>query len=341
MPDSTKPARPPQTQLLNLLAGSWIAQGISVAATLGVADLVKDRPKTADVLARATGTHARSLYRLMRMLASVGVFVEDGEKRFGLTPLASCLLSDAPGSQRALAIMLGEEHFRTWADLLYSIQTGKPAFDKVYGKPVFDYLASTPRSAKLFDEAMVGVHGAETAAMIDAYDFTAFGVLVDVGGGNGSLITAILKACQSLKGVLFDQGHVIERAKPALQASGVASRCQAIAGSFFESVPPGGDAYLMRHIIHDWDEERCALILGNCRKVMGRHAKLLIAEMVIPPGNEPFFGKQLDLNMLVIPGGMERTEAEYRDLLGASGFRMTRVVPTRGDISIVEAVPAE
>jgi hypothetical protein len=322
--------------LLDLSTGYWKSQAIYVAAKLGIADLVHDGPKTSDDLARATGTHAPSLYRLLRALASVGVFAEDGQGRFGLTPMAECLRS-VPGSQRSLMIMMGEEHYRAWGELLYSVQTGKIAFDHVFGKPVFQFLSEHPEQAKIFDEAMVGVHGAETQAMLDVYDFSGIGTLVDVGGGNGSVLSAILRKHPSLKGVLYDLPGVVGRAQEQVKKAGLADRCQALGGSFFERVPAGGDAYLMRHIIHDWNDDQCRQILGNCRQVMTPQARLLVVESVIPPSNEPFMGKFLDLTMLLIPGGKERTEAEYRILFESAGFRLTRIVPTGTEVSVIEA----
>ncbi len=329
---------PPQKALVKLGSGYWRAQALYVAAKLGLADHVAGGAKDSAELARATGTHAPSLYRLLRALASLGVFIEDGQGRFRMTPMAECLRS-LPGSQRSLFIMLGEEHYRAWGDLLYSIQTGGIAFDRAYGKPVFQFLAEHPDKAKIFDEAMVGVHGAETQAMLDTYDFSGIGTLVDIGGGNGSVISAVLRKYPAMKGVLYDLPNVISRALQTLNEAGLGHRCQAIAGSFFESVPPGGDAYLMRHIIHDWNDDQCRQILDNCRKVMGK-ARLLLVESIIPPGNDPFMGKFLDLNMLVIPGGKERTESEYRTLFEASGLRLSRVVRTAMEVSVLEGVVA-
>ncbi len=328
----------PKQKLLRMLHGYWAAQAIHVAAKLGIADLVKDRAKTAEELARATKTHAKSLYRLLRALASVGIFAEDAEGRFGLTDMARCLL-DEPMSQRAVAIMMGEEHFVAWAHLLYSVQTGKPAFDHVFGKPVFDYLSEHPQQAKIFDAAMTGFHGEETQTMIDSYDFSQFQTVVDVGGGNGTVLSAILRRNPKVKGILFDLPGVIERAKENLAKGGLADRCQTVAGSFFEKIVPGGDAYLMRHIIHDWTDEQCRAILGNVRKVIPASGKLLIIEMVIPPGNEENIGKLLDLNMLVMPGGQERTEAEYKKLFELAGFRLERIVPTKTAVSVIEGKP--
>ena len=235
--------------------------------------------------------------------------------------------------------MMGEEHFRTWADLEYSIRTGKPAFDKVFGKPVFEHIAGDPRSAKIFDEAMVGIHGQETLAMLEAYDFSGITTLADIGGGNGSLLTATLQRYPKLRGLLYDRPHVVERAKPLIQQAGVADRCAVAGGSFFESIPGGADAYLMRHIIHDWNDQQSKTILSNVRKVIPPNGKLLLVETVIPAGNEPNFAKLLDLNMLVLPGGQERTEKEYRALFDATGFKLNRIVPTKGGIDVIEALP--
>jgi hypothetical protein len=330
----------PQQQMMQLLTGTWIAQGLYAAALLGIADLLKDGPRTPAQLAEATKTNARALYRLLRALASVDVFTEHADGTFGLTPLATCLQSDVPGSQRPVAIMMGEEHYGSWGELLHSLETGKPAFDKVYGQPIFQYLAKHATAAQIFDAAMTGVHGAETRAMLDGYDFAAFGTLVDVGGGNGSLLIATLERYPRLQGVLYDRPDVIERARANVHAAGLEQRCKLVGGSFFDHVPPGGDAYLMRHIIHDWNDEQALTILRHCRKAMRPAAKLLLVECVIPPGNEPFFGKWLDVNMLVIPGGQERTEQEYRELYKAAGFTLTRIVPTTTEVSVIEGVPS-
>jgi ubiquinone/menaquinone biosynthesis C-methylase UbiE len=329
----------PKQKLLQMLTSYWIAQAIHVAAKLGIADLVKNGPVACDELAKATKTHARSLYRVLRALASVGIFAEDERGRFGLTDMARCLL-DEHGSQRAVAIMMGEEHYASWAHLLYSVQTGKPAFDHVFGKPIFDYLSEHSEQAKIFDAAMTGFHGEETPTMIDAYDFGQFKTVVDVGGGNGTVLAAILRKHPGVHGILFDLEGVIGRAKENLAKAGVANRCQTVAGSFFKSVAPGGDAYVMRHIIHDWTDEQCRTILGNIRNVIPNAGKLLVIEMVIPPGNDANLGKLLDLNMLVMPGGQERTEAEYRKLFESSGFKLERIVPTKTQVSVVEGKPA-
>jgi len=328
----------PHEQMLRLISGYWISQAVYVAAKLGLADLVKDSPRSADELAAATKTHAPSLYRLLRALASVGVFAEDAQHRFGLTPMAECLRSDLPGSQRGLAVMNGEEHYRAYGELLYSVQTGKTGFEHLYGMGVFDYLTQHPEQARTFDEAMVGVHGRETAAMVEAFDLTGVKVLADVGGGNGSLLTAVLQRYPNMQGILFDLPGVIERAKKNIEAAGLVKRCQCVAGNFFESVARGADAYLMRHIIHDWDDERSTVILKNIHAVLPANGRVLVVENVIEPGNAPAFGKLLDLTMLVLPGGKERTAEEYRTLYAAAGFKLTRIVPTKADVSVIEGI---
>ena len=328
---------PPVAQLGNMLCGFWISQGISVVAKLGIADLLRDEARTADDLADQTQVHAFSLYRLLRMLASVGVFVEDESNKFSLTEIGQYLRSDVEGSQRAMAMMLGDEHFHSWCELLYSVQTGKPAFDKVYGMPVFDFLSQHPEQATIFDAAMVSVHGRETAAILDAYDFSGVKTLADVGGGNGSVLIATLQKNPHLQGMLFDLPGVIARATPNFAAAGLTDRCRLISGSFFESIPAGADAYLMRHIIHDWNDQQCHTILTNIHQALPADGRLLVAESVIPAGNAPFFGKLLDMNMLVIPGGQERTAEEYDTLFAKAGFRLTRIVPTSTEISIIEA----
>jgi hypothetical protein len=320
-------------QLSDLLSGYWYTQTIYVAAKLGIAELLKDGPRSAQELAEATGANARALYRLLRALASIGIFAED-QGGFVLTPLAGCLLDP---STKALATVRGEFQYRAWGELLYCVQSGRSAFEKLSGKPLFDYFSEHPETGKLFDQAMSGVHGRETEAMLEAYDFGGIKTLVDLGSGNGSVITAILRRYRAMRGILFDLPGVVERSKMTIQAAGLEGRCQVVAGNFFDAVPPGADAYLMRHIIHDWDGNRSITILRNCRQGMSQGGKLLVVEGIIPPGNEPSVSKFFDLAMMVLPGGMERTDEEYRRLLEAAGFRLTRIVPTRTWVSVIEA----
>jgi len=332
-PQSQKPS------LMSLLSGSWTTQAVYVAAKLGLSDLLHNKPQTAAELAAATGTQAEPLYRLLRGLASLGVYEEQADGKFTLTPSADGLRRDVPNSQWAMAVMIGEEHYAAWGELLHCVQTGGSGFEKVYGEPIFDWLGKHPEQAAVFDQAMVSVHGRETAGMIDAYDFSSIGTLADIGGGNGSLLCEVLARHKNLKGMLCDLPGVLERAKPRILSLGMTDRIQPIPTNFFESVPSGGDAYLMRHIIHDWTDEQSLTILRNVRKAIGPKGRLLLVESVILPGNDPSFAKFLDLNMMVVPGGKERTEQQYRALYEAAGFRLERIVPTKTDVSVIEGVP--
>jgi len=329
----------PRLRLDQMICGYWTSQAIYVAAKLGIADLLKDGPRTAHDLAAQTATHEKSLYRLLRALASLGIFAEDDNRRFVLTPDAELLRRDVPGSQWATAVMVGEDHYRAWAELLYSIRTGANAFERVFERPVFEFLSEHPEKAAIFDQAMVGIHGRETAAILDAYDFSNFAAVTDIGGGNGSVMCGLLGRYPALHGTLFDLPGVIERARKNIEAAGLADRVHLVSGDFFSSVPQGADAYLLRHIIHDWDDALALRILENVRREMREGGRLLVIESVIPPGNEPFFGKLLDLAMLVGPGGQERTAEEYRDLYGKAGFRLARIVPTQSEVSVIEGVP--
>jgi len=331
---------PPQAVMMQMITGAWGSQLIYVAARLGVADLLKDGPKSASELAEATGTDAPTLYRVMRALASLGIFAEDENKRFTMTPLATPLQT-GPGSLRAMALHLGERpSWHAWGELLYSVQTGKTAFPHVNGQEIFDYYGQHPESLEPFNQAMTNFSETVIAALIKGYDFSAATKLIDVGGGHGSLLSAVLKVNPEMKGVLYDLAPAAEGAKARLAEEGVADRCEVVAGNFFESVPTGGDAYMMKHIIHDWDEERAVAILKNCHRAMADNGRLLLIEAVIAPGNEPSLGKLMDINMLILPGGRERTEAEYGELFAKAGFRLTRVTPTESPVAVIEGVKA-
>ena len=264
--------------------------------------------------------------------------MEEDEQQFALTPLAEPLRSDVPGSQRSLALMMCGDQYRAWGNLADTIQTGDNAYEKIFGKPIFERLAEQPENARIFDDAMTGIHGRETGAILDAYDFSGINVIADIGGGNGSKITAILSKYPQMQGILFDLPHVIERARPNLEAANLMNRCQLLDGDFFQSVPAGADAYVMRHIIHDWDDEKSLQILRNCHTVMSPDSKLLLVESVIPPGNGPFMGKFLDLTMMLIPGGKERTEDEYQELYDKAGFDLNTIVPTGTEVSVIEGI---
>jgi SAM-dependent methyltransferase len=325
-------------QFMRLTIGGWMTQAISVAAELGIADLLIDGPRTADELAKLAHAHGGSLYRVLRALASVGIFSEDAERRFSLTPMAECLRSDAPASLRSFAIMSGAEFYQSWGHLLHSTQTGEPGFQKRYGAPFFQYMTEHPERHAIYDAAMM-VHGiAETQPMLDAYDFSAFRTVVDVGGGNGRMLAALLQRHPAVRGILFDLPAVAQRARPTLAELGLSDRCQVVGGDFFVSVP-AADAYVLRHIIHDWSDDKAAKILRNCRKAMNPGGRILLVESVIPPLNEPCFGKWLDLMMLIVDG-RERTREQYEQVFSQAGLNLNRIVPTAHEISIIEAVPA-
>jgi hypothetical protein len=330
---------PPPVAMLQLISGFWISRCIYVAAKLGIADLLKDEPKTAAEMGAATGTDTPSLFRLMRALASVGVFSHDADNRFALTPLSETLRTDIRGSLRAFAMTeLGEEHYPAWGELLHSVRTGEIAFNRAFGVDVWEFFAKNPDNAKIFNDAMSGVTAQANEAILSKYEFAGISTLIDVGGGHGSLITSILQRHPGMQGILFDAPQVIEGAKAPVDASGVGDKCQLVGGNFFESVPSGGDAIILKWIIHDWNDEQCITILKNCHRALPENGKLILVEAVVPPGNEPHFSKFIDLNMLVMTGGRERTEEEFRALYEASGFRLTRVVATESPFSVIEGV---
>lgn len=328
--------------LLQIASSYWVSKAICTVAKLGIADLLASGPKTSEELAKSTSVHALSLYRLLRAVASVGVFASREDGRFELTPLAECLRTGVPGSVRELVIMLGEEwKWRSWGELLYSIKTGEPSFDHIFGMELFPYLAQNLEVGELFNRAMANFTNQQAIAVVSAYDFSQVTKIVDVAGGNGTLLAAILKANPKISGVLFDLPSVVEAAKKNLEAAGVADRCETVAGSFFESVPQLGDAYLIKQAIHNWDDERATAILKNIHSAMTDSGRLLVIEMVIPPDNGKFLGTLLDLDMLVTTsGGRERTELEFRSLFDAAGFKLTNITPTPSLLSIIEAVPA-
>ncbi len=331
---------PPSATLLQMMTGYWVSQALYVAAKLGVADLLAEGPLSIEELAATTRTDAPSLRRVLRALASVGVFTEaNGAGAFALTPLAALLRTGTPDSMRALAIMYSEEQYRAWAYILHSVQTGKTAFEQQFGTTYFAYLCEHPQADRVFNEAMTGWTTQLAGAVLEAYDFSSFKTVVDVGGSYGTLLAAILRRNPTARGILFDQPHVTAAAGAQLAAAGVAERCTTVGGDFFVTVPDGVDAYLLAQILHDWNDDRGVAILRQCRRAMPAHAKLLVIELVLPPGEEPFFGKWLDLHMMVLLGARERTAAEYDVLFRTAGFALARVIPTAAGPSIAEAVP--
>lgn len=341
MPDRTEPqgqALPPAAQLVRMASGYWISCIVHAAAKLGIADRLAQGPKTAAEIAGAMECDPRALHRLMRSLAGLGILTERDDRRFALTPLGAALQKGAPGAARASALTLCSPWFmQAMQDLAYSVRTGKTAFENIQGMPVFDFLGKHPEDASLFSETMIGVHGGEPQAVAEAYDFAKLKTIVDVGGASGNLLAEILTHHKKPRGILADLPHVVKDAPALLEAKGVADRVTIAAHDFFKSVPKGGDAYILSHVIHDWSEAQCLTILRNVREAMGPDGLLLLVEMVLPGKDEPHFGKILDMVMLAMPGGEERTAQEYEALLAKAGFALTRVVPTQATVSVIEA----
>jgi hypothetical protein len=327
--------------LNQLIDGYRITQMIHVAAKLGLADLLADGPQSSGDLAAQTHTHAPALYRLLRALSSFGVFREEAPDRFALTALAEPLRTEVPSSVRGVALFAGEpQSWLPWGDLAHTVTTGESAFRHVFGVDNWTYRSTHPEANATFNAFMTSNSLRDIAAILAAYDFGGFTTLVDVGGGQGALLAGILQAHPALRGVLFDQPHVVALAPPVLEAAGITDRCTVVAGDFFQAVPPGGDIYVLRRIIHDWDDAESAAILRQCHRAMSAEGTLLLIEGVIQPANQPDVTKLSDINMMVSQGGRERTAEEYAALLAEAGFRMTRVLPTEWRSSIVEAVPA-
>ncbi|MBA2446882.1 MAG: methyltransferase, partial [Chloroflexi bacterium] len=327
--------------LRQLITGFRASDLIAAAAELGLADLLADGPRSSAELAERAGADPDALHRVLRALAQLGVFAMLDDGRFALTPLGEPLRSDVPGSLRPLARFWGiDSQRRPWLSLPHTIRTGQTAFDHIYGVSWIEYLAAHPDVAAIFNAGMTGLTAAVTDAVVAAYDFSPFGTIVDVGGGNGTLMAAILAAHPGPRGIVFDLPHARDGALERLSAAGPAARCEFVGGDFFESVPTGADAYLLKWIIHDWDDQRSVAILRACRRAMAPGSKLLIVERLLPPGNEPAPDVVLgDILMLVHTGGRERTAAEYRALLEAADLRLARTVATSTPFSVLEAVP--
>jgi len=326
-------------QLIRMVCSAALSRAVCSIAELGVADQIEPgSPQAVEWLAEATGTHERSLYRMLRFLASNGIFQEKGHRQFDHTPLSQCLRSDAEGSFRPAGRML-HRIYPSWDGLHHSAISSESGFNKVFGQPLFDYIGTRPDLAPIFDAAMSAFHNHETAAMLEAYDFSGVHCLADIGGGNGSLISVVLQRYPKLRGLLFELSHVAGRTRDNLKAYGVDSRCSVIEGNFFESLPSGADTYLFRHIVHDWTDEQSIQILNNCREVIPKNGRLLIIEAVVPSGNQPSLAKDFDMLMMAIPGGIERTEEEYRLLFKQAGFQLSSIMPTTSLVSVVEGKP--
>jgi O-methyltransferase domain len=333
-------APPPHVGIFQIIGAAHIAGAVSCLARLGVPDLVEHGPKSAEELATVIGTQPRELYRLMRATASAGVLSEGADGKFSETPLSAVLRSNANPSLRNFAIMSGREwHAQGWAHLEYCVRTGKQALDQIYGTPVFKYLEQRPEEQQIFDRTMSELSAIEGPAVAEAYNFSGIGSLVDVAGGHGQMLATIMAGNPEMRGTLCDMPHVLEGAKNG-PLKPVMERCTVTSADMFVAVPGGADAYIMKHILHDWPDEVCVKILKACRKGVNPGGKLLVVDHVLQPGNDFHPGKLLDLQMLIFPGGCERTEKQFSGIFTASGWKLSRVIPTRVPESIVEGIPA-
>jgi hypothetical protein len=329
-------------RMRELIMGFRASQFIYVAAKLGLADELANGPRDAAAIAAAVGAAPQPLYRLLRALASIGILQEGPERTFALTPLAHPLRSDAPASLRSTALLYGDTVFwNAYGQMLHSVRTGEPAFEHAHGEPMYAHLASHPATASLFHEAMSGFSEQEITAILKAYDFSSFTTLVDVGGGQGALVAALLKAYPHLRGLVLDREDVTAGAQRLLAEAGLTERASFVAGDFFQAIPRDGSAYLLKSVIHNWDDAAAQKILRNCRRAMSMNARLIVIERVIPAANIPSEAKLFDINMLVTVGGQGRTEDEHRALLQASGFELARIIPTASPLSLIESVPLE
>jgi hypothetical protein len=320
--------------------GPLVAGAVSCLAQLGIPDLVDAAPKSAEELAKEIGADAQALYRLMRATASVGVLSEGPDGKFSQTPSSRVLCSNATPGLRAFAIMTGREwHGRGWSHLEYCVRTGKQAPEQIYGMHIFEFLKQNPPEARIFNDAMTELSMIDAPAVAEAYNFEGLRSIVDIAGGHGLLLATILQRNPHLRGTLYEMPHVLEgAANGPLKA--VMERCTLACGDMFSSVPAGTDAYIMKHIIHDWPDDQCLLLLKACRKGVNPSGKLLVIDSVVRPGNDFSPAKFLDLQMLIFPSGRERTEKQFRDLFAGAGWQLTRIIPTAASDSIVEAVPA-
>lgn len=328
---------PPEHQMMQFILAKWISKPIHAAATLGIADFLADKSRSIEELALLTETLPGPLYRMMRALAGVGIFTETEGGLFRNTPLSQCLTR---GRLKAAALMFHSSwHDSMWDNLLYSLQTGNPAFDKVCGAPVFEWFQQNHREAEIFNEANAFKAAFSHAVIAQTYDFTGIRTITDVGGGLGSLMAAILKTHSHLEGVVADLPETAKQADATIKTNHLQARMQAVACNFFMDIPAGSDAYLLSHVLHDWPDAKCVTILKNCRQAMGNNGILLIVEAIVPEKNTFSIAKLLDLEVFLMGGGCERTAAEFENLLDQSGFRLTQVIDTDADISIIEAIP--
>jgi SAM-dependent methyltransferase len=336
------PALPPGILLYQMAIGHYVSRALDLATRLGIADLLAAGPRPPAELAAKTGTDAAALRRVLRLLTSVGVFTEGADGAFALTPLGELLRSDVPGSARhSVMLFAGVGIQDSWKELEYCVRTGLPAFRK--SSPDADaFSGMSPEETKNFDAAMATFAPGTSAAMAAAYDFSQFGTLMDVGGGNGAILIGLLGANPKLRGIVFDRPGSAERARAKLAEAGLAARCSTVAGDFFQAVPEGADAIVLKHVIHDWNDEQATTILKSCHRALRPGAKLLIAEGVYPPQIDQSLESRgaaaNDVNMLVVSGGRQRSEEEFRSLYRAAGFELTKIVPTLARLSVIEGV---
>lgn len=326
--------------LMQMLTGFWVSQAICSIARMGVADQLKSGPQSIATLANRLNAHEENLFRVMRALASLGIFQETADRTFALTPIASLLRSDAPDSMRPIAMMLSEENYKAWGNLYHALQQGESPFEVAYGMNAYEYFGKHPEAAENFNSAMTALVKNDNASILEAFEFSRFNNIVDVGGGQGMLLAAILKRYPAMHGVLFDLSDVVVNAGPVLQSQGVEDRCKIESGNFYEIVPPGGDAYILSRVLHGFSDELCGQILRSIHTAMPPQGKLLVMEFILQPGNDPATArtKLMDVNMLVFaPGGRDRTYEEYNQLLSQSGFQLLHAINTESGISVLEA----
>lgn len=323
-----------------MINGYQVSQALCVAATLGISDLLADRSRHAADLAAATGAHEPTLVRLLRALECVGVYARNADGFFSNTELGEVLRSDVPGSLMGWASLVGRPYYvQAWAGLEGSVRTGENAFTRVHGSSVWEWRSGHSEEQAIFDRAMTALSGVVAEAVVAAYDFGRFATVVDVGGGRGGLLTAVLSRYPTVRGVLFDRPEVVAAAAPLLERGRVAERCRVVGGDFFDAVPEGADAYLLKAVVHDWPDDKSISLLRTCRRALTGHGTLLLVEQLLGAGPDPARTAFSDLNMLVAPGGQERDEQEYSRLLAAAGFGLRRVVPTGTDVFVLEAEP--
>ena len=332
------PPLDPAQHVMQLATGFMMSTALHIATTLRVPDHLASGPRSAADLAKATGAREDAIYRILRTLASAGVFEESAPRTFANTPSSDILRSGRPGMYDMVLWIADPFHLRVYADAMHTVTSGQPAAEKTVGMKVFEYFPKDPELSERFNNAMTALSAVVIQAALEAYDFGGIGTLVDIAGGHGQVLTSVLQKYPAMRGVLTDLPHVLAGAERRIRELGLGDRIRTEPIDFFKAVPAGGDAYIMKHIIHDWDDEEALMILRNIRKVLPAGGRVVLLESVLPPGNQPDFGKVIDLEMMLMPGGRERTEEEFRSLFARAGFRLTRVVPTAAPLSVIEAV---